>query len=87
MMEWWTFHFAQVEAVDGRRCLNSRSQKEVRLKLEPQSNVFILEYNVPGAEEMAQLIKYHTNIQCLYSDPQTRFPVPREKSRHSSNVL
>lgn len=62
MMEWWTFYFAQVEAVDGRRCLNSRSQEEVRLKLEPQSNVFILEYDVPGAEEMAQLIKYHTNI-------------------------
>lgn len=62
MMEWWTFYFAQVEAVDGRHCLNSRSQEEVRLKLEPQSNVFILEYDVPGAEEMAQLIKYHTNI-------------------------
>lgn len=62
MMEWWTFYFAQVEAVDGRRCLNSCSQEEVRLKLEPQSNVFILEYDVPGAEEMAQLIKYHTNI-------------------------
>lgn len=63
-----------METVDGIHCLNSHSQEEVRLKLEPQSNVFILEYNVPGAEEMAQLIKYHTNtsacIQILKPDSQ-----------------